>query len=87
VSFVRMVPGDQITQIFSILMRPVEVLPSLLAVELLPALMGSAVVLSLVIVGFAMWSQKLTPQQLFWLVTVLISIVFLVTTFFSQKYM
>lgn len=84
---VSAVLGDQIRQILSIRMRSVEVWPSLLAVELLPALMDSAVVVSLVIMVFATWSRKLTPQQFLWLVTVLISVVFVVAMLFSQKYM
>jgi hypothetical protein len=87
VSVVSAVLGDHIRQILSIPIHSVEVWPSLLAVELLPVLMDSALVVSLVIMVFATWSRKLTPQQFLWLVTVLISVVFVVAMLFSQKYM
>jgi len=80
------VPWDDTTQTLSILISSIGVQPSWLAVELLPTLMESAFVLCLVTIGLAMWSRKLTPRQLFWLVTILMSIFFVVTMLFSQKY-
>jgi hypothetical protein len=87
VSVVTAVLGDHIRLILSIPVPSVEVLPSLLAVEPLPTLMESAFVLSLVTLVFAGWSRKLTAQQFFWLVTVVISVVFVLTMLFSVKYM
>jgi hypothetical protein len=60
--------------------------PALLAMDLLPHLVESAFVLSLVIVTIVLKVQRLTAVQFFWLAAVLLCIFFLVTMLLYMKY-
>ena len=60
--------------------------PAQLAMDLLPHLVESAFVLSLVIVTIVLRMQRLSPVQFFWLVATLLCIFFLVTMLLYVKY-
>jgi hypothetical protein len=61
-------------------------LPALLGADLIPVLVETAFVLSLVTIAIVMRMQRLTPVQFFWLVTILLGIFFAATMMFFLKY-
>ena len=60
--------------------------PALLSTDLIPVVVESAFVLSLVTIAIVMRMQKLTPGQFFWLGAILLGIFFVATMMFYVRY-